>query len=148
MATLKINKSIYLFYIFVTCFNASAPNLFQSLERHTRPFVSLCTPSALIPLDHDNLLQLGNMSSLIRLVSAALEKPQASCGEGPRREASVGCNRTDWARPGEKTGQRPPGNNPTSFSSRDVKWGMLQTRATRKRGKPCLYKQTFICFQL
>lgn len=51
------------------------------------PPASLLLPSQ---LDHDNPLHPGNMSSLIRLVSAALEKPQAPCGgEGPEREASV-----------------------------------------------------------
>lgn len=45
---------------------------------------SLLLPSQ---LDHDHPLHPGNMSSLIRLVSAALEKPQAPCGgEGPERE--------------------------------------------------------------
>lgn len=48
---------------------------------------SLLLPSQ---LDQYNPLHPGNMSSLIRLVSAALEKPQAPCGgEGPEREASV-----------------------------------------------------------
>lgn len=48
------------------------------------------------------------MSFLIRLVSAALEKPQAPCGEGPEREASVGSNRGDQARPGvEARGEGP-----------------------------------------
>lgn len=52
---------------------------------------TLILPSSILPsqLDHDNPLHPGNMSSLIRLVSAALEKPQAPCGEGPTREASA-----------------------------------------------------------
>lgn len=67
--------------------------------------VSLLPPSQ---LDHDNPLHPGNMSSLIRLVSAALEKLQAPCGEGPEREASVGCNSADQARRGaEDRGEDP-----------------------------------------
>lgn len=61
---------------------------------HTLPSsnpISLLPPSQ---LDHDNPLHPGNMSSLIRLVSAALEKPQAPCGEGPEREASVAVGQT------------------------------------------------------
>lgn len=59
-------------------------------------FASLLTLSH---LGHDNPLHPGNMSSLIRLVSAALERPQALCGEGPKREAYVA---TGGTRPGQR----------------------------------------------
>lgn len=52
----------------------------QSPNRH-RPLLSVW-PSC---PHHDNPIHRGNMSSLIRLVSAALEKPQAPCGECPLR---------------------------------------------------------------
>lgn len=67
---------------------------------HSRPQTdthsSLLLPSQ---LDHDNPLHPGNMSSLIRLVSAALEKPPAPCGEGPTREASAATRQTGPAGP-------------------------------------------------
>lgn len=68
------------------------------LGKHTN---TLILPSSTLPsqLDHDNPLHPGNMSSLIRLVSASLEKPRAPCGEGPTREASAA---TRQRRPGKE----------------------------------------------
>lgn len=78
---------------------------------HTQASPLLLPPSQ---SDHDNPLHPGNMSSLIRLVSAALEKP---CGEGPGRQASVSGSRADQARPGQRSGVKTPGHNLTSIHS-------------------------------
>lgn len=72
------------------------PHTRTQTDTHSSLLTSLLLPSQ---LDHDNPLHPGNMSSLIRLVSAALEKPQAPCGEGPTREASAATRQTGPAGP-------------------------------------------------
>lgn len=72
------------------------PHTRPQTDTHSSLLTSLLLPSQ---LDHDNPLHPGNMSSLIRLVSAALEKPQAPCGEGPTREASAATRPTGPAGP-------------------------------------------------
>lgn len=59
------------------------------------------------------------MSSLIRLVSAALEKPQAPCGEGPTREASAATRQTEPAGPEAegKGSKKTPGWKPQDIHS-------------------------------